>query len=52
MLRRIIQASVDNRAIVLVLTIFALAGGLVAVRRTPLEALPDLYLQLIERMLA
>ncbi|HEY0305979.1 MAG TPA: CusA/CzcA family heavy metal efflux RND transporter [Longimicrobiales bacterium] len=42
MLRRIIDWSVTNRLIVLVLTAFAIAAGIVALKRTPLEALPDL----------
>ena len=42
MLRRIIDWSVANRLIVLVFTAAAIVGGIVAVRRTPLEALPDL----------
>jgi Cu(I)/Ag(I) efflux system membrane protein CusA/SilA len=42
MLRRIIEWSVANRFIVLVLTGFLAAAGVVALRRTPLEALPDL----------
>ncbi len=42
MLRRLIGWSVDNRLIVLILTVAAIAGGVWAVRETPLEALPDL----------
>ncbi|HEX6308002.1 MAG TPA: CusA/CzcA family heavy metal efflux RND transporter [Longimicrobiales bacterium] len=42
MLKRIIEWSVDNRLIVLVFTAFLVAAGIVALRRTPLEALPDL----------
>jgi len=42
MLKRLIEWSVTNRFIVLVLTAFAVAGGIVAMMRTPLEALPDL----------
>ena len=42
MLKRIIEWSVENRLIVLVFTAFLVAGGIVAVRQTPLEALPDL----------
>jgi len=42
MLKRIIEWSVANRFIVLVLTAFVVAGGILAMRRTPLEALPDL----------
>jgi Cu(I)/Ag(I) efflux system membrane protein CusA/SilA len=42
MLKRIIDWSVSNRLIVLMFTVAAIVGGIVAVRRTPLEALPDL----------
>ncbi|HUG41800.1 MAG TPA: CusA/CzcA family heavy metal efflux RND transporter [Longimicrobiales bacterium] len=42
MLKRVIEWSVENRLIVLVVTAFLVAGGIVALQRTPLEALPDL----------
>ena len=42
MLKRIIDWSVNNKLIVLLFTVAAIAGGIVAVQRTPLEALPDL----------
>lgn len=42
MLKRIIEWSVDNKLIVLVFTAFLVAAGIVAMKRTPLEALPDL----------
>jgi len=42
MLKRIIEWSVDNRLIVLIFTAFLVAAGVVAMRQTPLEALPDL----------
>ena len=42
MLRRIIDASIANRFLVLALTAFAIVAGVVAVLRTPLDALPDL----------
>jgi len=42
MLKRIIEWSAANRLIILLLTAGAIAGGIYAVRRTPLEALPDL----------
>ena len=42
MLRKLIQWSVANRALVLLLTAVLVAGGWWALRRTPLEALPDL----------
>ena len=42
MLKRIIDWSVANRLIVLLVTGFLVAGGVVALGRTPLEALPDL----------
>ncbi len=42
MLERIIDWSTRNRLLVLLATAFAMAGGIWAVRHTPLEALPDL----------
>jgi Cu(I)/Ag(I) efflux system membrane protein CusA/SilA len=42
MLKRIIEWSVNNKLLVLVFTALAVAAGVIAVRRTPLEALPDL----------
>ncbi|HEX6908970.1 MAG TPA: CusA/CzcA family heavy metal efflux RND transporter [Longimicrobium sp.] len=42
MLARIIEWSAANRFIVLVLALFLAAAGVLAVRGTPLEALPDL----------
>jgi len=42
MLSRLIEWSVANRALLLILAAFAAAAGIVAVRRVPLEALPDL----------
>jgi Cu(I)/Ag(I) efflux system membrane protein CusA/SilA len=42
MLARVIQWSIANRLIVLLATAAAVAGGLWAIRETPLEALPDL----------
>ena len=42
MLKRIIQWSVANRLLVLLFTAAAIAGGIWAIRTTPLEALPDL----------
>ena len=42
MLKRIIDWSVANRLIVALFTITAVIAGIVAIRRTPLEALPDL----------
>lgn len=42
MLKRIIEWSVANKLIVFLFTAAALVGGIIAVRRTPLEALPDL----------
>jgi copper/silver efflux system protein len=42
MLNRVIQWSVANRLIVLLFTVAAIAGGVWALRATPLEALPDL----------
>ncbi len=42
MLKRIIEWSVANRLLVLLFTVAAIAGGIWALRATPLEALPDL----------
>ena len=42
MLKRIIEWSVENKLIVLIFTAFLTAAGVVALMRTPLEALPDL----------
>jgi Cu(I)/Ag(I) efflux system membrane protein CusA/SilA len=42
MSKRIIAWSVENRFIVLIVTAFLAIGGIVALRRMPLEALPDL----------
>jgi Cu(I)/Ag(I) efflux system membrane protein CusA/SilA len=42
MLKRIIEWSVNNTLIVVLFTVAAIAVGIWAVRRTPLEALPDL----------
>ncbi|MEW5915871.1 MAG: CusA/CzcA family heavy metal efflux RND transporter [Gemmatimonadota bacterium] len=42
MLKRIIEWSAKNTLIVLLFTVAAIAGGIVALSRTPLEALPDL----------
>ena len=42
MLRRLIAWSVRNPALVLVVAVALAAGGLLAVRATPLDALPDL----------
>lgn len=42
MLKRIIAWSLDNKSIVLLATLGLVAAGVFAIRRTPLEALPDL----------
>ena len=42
MLERVIQWAVNNKLIVLLFTLAAIAAGIRAVRQTPLEALPDL----------
>jgi Cu(I)/Ag(I) efflux system membrane protein CusA/SilA len=42
MLRRLIDWAVANQLIVFLFTAAAIAGGVWAIRRTPLEALPDL----------
>ena len=42
MLKRIIEWAVGNKLLVMLFAIAAVVGGVFAVRRTPLEALPDL----------
>ncbi|HET9984856.1 MAG TPA: efflux RND transporter permease subunit [Longimicrobiales bacterium] len=42
MIERIIDWSVANKVVVAILALALAAGGMVALRRTPLEALPDL----------
>lgn len=42
MLQRIIEWSVENKFLVLLFTAFVVVGGVVAMQRTPLEAIPDL----------
>jgi Cu(I)/Ag(I) efflux system membrane protein CusA/SilA len=42
MLERVIAWSVRNKLVVFLFTVAAVVGGIFAVRRTPLEALPDL----------
>jgi Cu(I)/Ag(I) efflux system membrane protein CusA/SilA len=41
-IERVIEASARNRFLVIILVAIALAGGLWALRRTPLDAIPDL----------
>jgi copper/silver efflux system protein len=42
MLKRIIEWSVENKFLVLVVSLFVAMAGVVAMKNTPLEALPDL----------
>ena len=42
LLERIIEASARNAFLVVILTIFGIAGGIWALTRTPLDAIPDL----------
>ena len=42
MLNRVIEWSLKNRLIIVLATLFIIAGGWVAVRTIPLDALPDL----------
>src|SRR5256885_9077490 len=42
LLERVIEASSRNTFLILILTIFGIAGGLWALRNTPLDAIPDL----------
>ncbi|MBU1564534.1 MAG: efflux RND transporter permease subunit [Proteobacteria bacterium] len=42
MIKAIIEASIRNKFLVLMLTIFIIAGGIWAMLKTPLDAIPDL----------
>ena len=42
MIKAIIEASIRNKFLVLMLTVFVVAGGIWAMLRTPLDAIPDL----------
>ena len=42
MIEYIIRWSITNRLLVLILTVFVTAGGIYALRQTPIDALPDL----------
>ncbi|WP_461210955.1 efflux RND transporter permease subunit [Desulfocurvus sp. DL9XJH121] len=42
MIRKLIELSLRNRFLVLLLTVFLVAGGIWAMLRTPLDAIPDL----------
>jgi copper/silver efflux system protein len=42
MIERIIEASARNKFLVLIFTIFAVAGGIYGLMHTPLDAIPDL----------
>ena len=42
MIRRVIDAAIANRALVVVLAIFLVGGGVFAARTIPLDAIPDL----------
>ncbi|HVV00007.1 MAG TPA: efflux RND transporter permease subunit, partial [Verrucomicrobiae bacterium] len=42
MLERIIEASARNRFFIITLAVFGIAGGIWALRHTPLDAIPDL----------
>ncbi|MBI2408789.1 MAG: efflux RND transporter permease subunit [Gemmatimonadetes bacterium] len=42
MLKRIIEWAVGNKLLIALFTIAATVGGIIAIQRTPLEALPDL----------
>ena len=41
MINRIIRASLENRVLVLLLTVMLAAVGVYSVMRTPVDALPD-----------
>ena len=42
MLKKIIELSINNRFIVILFTVFAVGWGLVSMKETPLDAIPDL----------
>ena len=42
MIEKIIEASVKNKFLVILATLFVIAGGLYAMARIPLDAIPDL----------
>ncbi len=42
MIERLIEWSARNRFLVVIFTLFAVAGGIFALQRTPLDAIPDL----------
>ncbi len=42
MIERIIAASVRNRFLVFVFTLFAIVAGIYTLKRAPLDAIPDL----------
>ena len=42
MIERLIEWSTRNRFLVVIFTLFAVAGGIYALQRTPLDAIPDL----------
>ena len=42
MIERIIEASARNKFLVFIFTVFAIAGGIYGLMKTPLDAIPDL----------
>ncbi|SVD88825.1 uncharacterized protein METZ01_LOCUS441679, partial [marine metagenome] len=42
MLHRIIEVCINNRFLTMLATVFIVGAGLWAVRKTPLDAIPDL----------
>lgn len=42
MIKKIIELSISNRFIVIIITAFLAASGFIAMRSTPLDAIPDL----------
>lgn len=42
MIKKIIELSINNRFLVILFTILAIAGGIYAMKETPLDAIPDL----------
>jgi Cu(I)/Ag(I) efflux system membrane protein CusA/SilA len=42
MIEKIIELSIKNKFLVILMTLFVIVGGLYAMSRTPLDAIPDL----------
>jgi Cu(I)/Ag(I) efflux system membrane protein CusA/SilA len=42
MLKKVIELSINNRFLVILFTIFVIGWGIISIRKTPLDAIPDL----------